>query len=333
MQVERILIVRTDRLGDVVLSLPLACAIKQKFPDAEIGFLCRKYTEPVVSMSRDVDEIFVVEDENLREKISRYDVAVLVHPVLRDAVLLWRAGIPVRIGTAYRGYSFLFTHRVAEHRKDCRFSEAAYNLHLLRPLGIDVDFVPILLVPPDDAAAKVERILTKRGFFKNKFIAIHPGSGGSSLSWSAQRFAELANILSRKDVPFVITAGDGEYELARYVAGSDERRIFEKLDIKSLAALYSMSAALIAPNTGTLHLADAVGTKTFSVYPLLRTMSLPRWSPINFKNGILLPQKDKVCKKCSKRCEIYPCPDQIAAEDMISHIEKFIDINSLVRGT
>lgn len=325
-RIGKILLVRTDRLGDVILSLPMADAIKQKFPDANVGFLGRKYTKPAIEMSPFVDEIFTIEDKNLLEKISEYDAAVLVHPTFRDALLLWRARIKMRIGTAYRAYSFLLTHCVAEHRKDCRFHELSYNLHLLRPLGIENDYLPPKIVPPAEAVENADKIVKQSELEPQHFIAIHPGSGGSSLGWSALRFAEFADILSKRNIPFLVTAGIGEYELAMYVSGGNERAVLDELDVKTLAALYSLSSAVIAQNTGTLHLADAVGTKAFAVYPRLRTMSPKRWAPANFHDGAIpLWRDDELCKKCSKKCKIYPCTDTISAKQVISHIEKFVD--------
>ena len=316
--VEKILIIRTDRLGDVILTLPLAQAVKEKFSDVFVGFLARNYTAPVIEMSPFVDEILSIEDEALLSKLRNYDAAILVHPTPRDAFLLWRAKIPMRIGTAYRAYSFLFTHRIREHRKDCRHHELTYNLHLLRPLGIDSEWLSPKITIPRNAIENAHAIVQSNSLSEEKFIAVHPGSMGSSLKWSVTRFAELAKILFEKNIPFIVTAGQNEKMSAMYVAGKNGI-VISDIDIKTLAALYSMALAIVASNTGTLHLADAVGTKVFSVYPVLKTMSSARWAPANFPDGIITPDM-KPCTACSKRCPHYPCPDKVTAEQVFDKI-------------
>ncbi len=126
---ERILIVRTDRLGDVVLTLPVLSSLRRCFPRARLSVLLRRYTGAIVTGNPYVDEIlwydadgvpvpFTAMLSTLKEK--RFDAAVLVRPDPRAAILLFLARIPVRIGTGYRYYSPLMTHRIYEHRSEAK---------------------------------------------------------------------------------------------------------------------------------------------------------------------------------------------------------------------
>ena len=124
----RILLVRTDGIGDVLLSVPLAGAIKRERPKDEVWLLTRSYTRELGENHPDIDGVLTPDTDGgipyssgslvrtLRSK--SFDSAVLVYPRFRMALLLLRAGIPVRVGTGYRWFSFLFTHRVYEHRKN-----------------------------------------------------------------------------------------------------------------------------------------------------------------------------------------------------------------------
>jgi len=229
----------------------------------------------------------------------------------------------MRIGTAYRAYSFLFTHRVAEHRMDCKFHELTYNLHLLRPLGIEIDWLPPRLVPPRDALAEARKMLHDKGIAENKAIVLHPGSKGSSLKWGAEHFRRLGELIVRHGIPLLVTAGDDEESLAEYVAG-ERGIVICGLNLKTLAALYTLAVAVVAPNTGTLHLADAVGTRAFCVYPALRTMSPARWAPANFPGGAIVPQRE-ICAKCSRSCGIYPCPDAVTPQQVFQKMAIFLE--------
>ena len=137
---DRILVVRTDCIGDVVLSLPVVTALRRAYPGAYLAMLVHPGIRGIVEHHPDLDGVlwdgagetgfrgfFRLLGEIRRGK---FDVALLLHPTLRLAVVLALAGIPVRVGTGYRFYAFLFNRRVWEHRKDSRRHEVEYNLSL-----------------------------------------------------------------------------------------------------------------------------------------------------------------------------------------------------------
>jgi len=87
--IRNILLVRTDRIGDVILTLPMAQAIRENFADAKVGFLARQYTAPILEISTYIDEILLRETPELAQKLREYDAAILVHPTPKDALALW----------------------------------------------------------------------------------------------------------------------------------------------------------------------------------------------------------------------------------------------------
>src|SRR5690606_8419418 len=126
-QPENILIVRTDRIGDLILTLPLAGLIKQKYPNAKVSFLVQDYTKNIVADHPHIDEVIVLKQndgkislsENLKViKSKKFDTCIVVHPSFIIAAIMFISGIKNRIGTGYRWYSFLFNKKVYEHRKD-----------------------------------------------------------------------------------------------------------------------------------------------------------------------------------------------------------------------
>ena len=142
---EKILIVRTDRIGDVVLSLPMAELVKKKYPDCKVAYFIRDYTSPLIDGNPFIDEVVVAEESNGEilfkknlEKIKskNFDTCVVVNPTLKISLTLFFAGIKNRIGTGYRWYSFLFNKKVFEHRKYAEKHELEYNVNLLNKIGI-----------------------------------------------------------------------------------------------------------------------------------------------------------------------------------------------------
>ena len=137
---KNLLIVRTDRIGDVVLSLPMAGIVKSKFPGCRITFLVREYTRALVNEHPDIDSVIILKEskkkiffrENI-EQISKekFDSCIIVSPNFIISLILFFSKIKNRIGTGYRWYSFLFNHKIFQHRKYSEMHELEFNVKML----------------------------------------------------------------------------------------------------------------------------------------------------------------------------------------------------------
>src|SRR5438045_3750728 len=119
---DRILIARTDRLGDVLLTTPVASALRARFPGVHITWLVRDYTAPLLKHNPDVDDILI--DHGTTRELTkqlqqgRFDAAIIAFPRWRVVWAAWRARIPRRVGPASKLYSALLTDRVWQHRSE-----------------------------------------------------------------------------------------------------------------------------------------------------------------------------------------------------------------------
>ncbi|MDI6739474.1 MAG: glycosyltransferase family 9 protein, partial [Candidatus Edwardsbacteria bacterium] len=235
---KNILLVRTDRIGDVVLSLPCAALIKQKIPGARVTFLAREYTAPLARMSPDVDEVLsddAAERANVlagKLRRSRFNAAVLLHPKARLALALWLSGIPVRVGTAYRWYSILLNRRIRQHRKYSLKHELEHNLDLVsKGLGLGGTTAcgqrsvnaPKIVIPDELKIKALSKLHHSALGIQHShvpsevegYVVIHPGSGGSAMNWPLERFAEMIDRIQNTeygipDTRVVVTLGPGE---------------------------------------------------------------------------------------------------------------------------
>ena len=275
-RVRNILIIRTDRIGDIILTLPIIDILKQYFPDASIDFLVNKRVSELISDYPNINKVHSIEKERLRDimricKKGDYDLAIAVRPLFSIALALYLTGIRYRLGTGYRWYSFLFNIRHYQHRKYAEKHELEYNIDLLRELGILVNDYPVpkIHVSEDALNAVWKRVGDRR------FIVIHPWSSGSALAWKKENFDELIRLL-KDDKEF-------DYDII-------ETGIEQGYTLKELAALISLASLFVSNSTGPIHIAAAVGTFAVGIYSPVRAESQVRWAPYTDKKKIFVPE-------------------------------------------
>ncbi len=338
-QFKNILIVRTDRIGDVVLSLPLAKIIKEKYPDAKITFLVREYTKALAVNNKFVDDVITLKEtssgiplfENIKEIRSKnFDTAIVVYPTFKISLIIFLSGIKTRIGSGYRLYSFLFNKKVFEHRKDAVKHELEYNLSLLKTIGIEntggINNVSFDLDVNNNSLLKVEDVLNSIGLTDNeKFIIIHPGSGGSAVDLPVEKFRELIGLLTDKKVKVVLTGSENEFNICNKLKLNDfVFNLAGKFNLDELIALIEKSSLLVANSTGPLHIAAALGKFTFGFYPKVKVCSAQRWGPYTDKKFIYEPELE--CSDCTvEQCAKLNCMNTINIRTVFNDIVKVLE--------
>jgi len=283
--VRRVVVVRHDRLGDLVLSLAAVDAMRRGYPGARLGLLVRPDLAPLARMVPGVDEVLEARAGwgRLRREIARFK-ADLVVCIARGAGLAWaaaRAGVRRRVGTGYRAYSPLFTRTVDERRRFGGRHEAEYALSFAHRAGAPAGPATFPLVVPDTARGPVGD-WRRAQRVEGRFVVLHPGSGGSCPRWPAGRFVELAARLVAGGIPAVFTVGpeDGWCSEVLDAAGPAVREIPRfSADLERLPALLESAALVVSNSTGPLHLAAALGTPTLGIYAPWSTCGVARWGP------------------------------------------------------
>ena len=322
---KNILIVRTDRIGDLVLTLPLAGLIKKHFPACKVSFLVREYTKNIVSNHPFIDDVNVLIEtdgkidfiENLNIiKSGKYDACILVYPTFVISLILFFARIKTRIGTGYRWYSFLFNKKVYEHRKNAERHELEFNVNLLEKINIrdniDEKNVRYDLQVNQSSLNNVVKILTDEKIDSSKpIIVIHPGSGGSSVDLPLDKMGELVKKLDADNYQIILTGNKNEAELCEKICLPDKVKNFAgKFDLDELIALISRSTIFVANSTGPIHIAAALGKFTVGFYPKIIASSKKRWAPYTIKKLVYEPAID--CKNCTReQCVKLNCMDSI----------------------
>lgn len=327
-----IIISRTDSIGDVVLTLPMAGIIKQHLPDSKIIFLGRNYTKDVIALSQHVDE-FLSYDEILKHSekdqidvIQKLNATHVIHvfPVKNIALLFKKAGVKNRIGTTNRFYHWLTCNfKIKLSRKNSDLHESQLNCKLLEPLGIKTDFTLDELtgfygftkIPKleDENLKLIEPAKTN--------IILHPKSKGSAREWGLDNFSSLIQQLDKNRYKLFISGTAQEGELLKELIQKHPEAIdlTGKLSLQQFIAFINRCDALIAASTGPLHIAAALNKKAIGLFAPMRPIHPERWKPIGKHADYLVLNKD--CSDCRKTHNCH-CIREIQTRDVINSIEK-----------
>ncbi len=327
-----IIISRTDSIGDVVLTLPMAGIIKKFMPESKIIFLGRNYTEDVIQLSEHVDE-FVSYDAILKltakEQIQGFQKLKATHiihvfPVKEIAVLAKKSGIKNRIGTTNRLWHwFTCNIKLKLSRKNSDLHEAQLNTKLLVPLGIIKEFTINELVAGYGFTKipKVDEELLNKINNNKTSVILHPKSKGSAREWGLENFSSLIRQLDKQRYTIFISGTKAEGELLKEFIQQHPEAIdlTGQLSLQQFIAFINQCDALVAASTGPLHIASALGKKAVGLFAPMRPIHPGRWKPLGVQASYLVVNKN--CSDCRKTNDCH-CIREIQAADVIKLIEK-----------
>jgi ADP-heptose:LPS heptosyltransferase len=280
----KVLVVRNDKIGDLVLALPAMEALKKA--GHQVGVWASPYAAPLIEKDARVDRVLGAE----QLAGGGFDAALVLLGNWKNAWLVFRSGIKERLGASGRPYAALYTRRLGIRRSLAEKSEAEYNLDFVRALGMEVPdgLAPRLDLPQEDHAAAAAW-LAKAGL--ERPVMLHPGSRGSAQNWEPGRYAELGRQLrQRYGAELLVTAGPGEAEMASALGAElGCQALADLLPLRVFAALTARAALFVSASTGPMHLAAAGGAPTLSLFPPIRAMSPRRWGPQGNRHAVLSP--------------------------------------------
>ena len=168
------------------------------------------------------------------------------------------------------------------------------------------------------------------GIDSQRFIVVHPGSGGSTLAWPEGNFKRLIKLIRGElGYQILITGNEKEYaEVERIRDGCDENvvNIAGKTSLRELAAIISLAQFFIGNSTGPMHIASAVDTKVVTFFPPSLVNRKTRWAPLS--NALVFEPPVPYCKRCIReKCPYYNCLSLISPEEVMKKIMVFHNRN------
>lgn len=278
MESPRILIVRLSAIGDTIQTMPVACALRERFPQAFLAWAVESRAAALLHGHEVIDELVLLPRGwlksptgvwQLRQELHalRFDVAIDVQSLTKSSLLAWFSGARRRIGFGNPGGRELSKWFNNERVDPTSTHVVDRYLELLRPLGIEAPAVRFQ-VPQREDDAKTAAEIVRQQKLDGGFAIINPGAGWPSKLWPTDRYAAVARHLNERwQLPtLVVWAGAAEKTMAEQIAGASAAQIAPSTTLSELAALARRARLFIGADTGPLHLAAAVGTPCVGLY-------------------------------------------------------------------
>ena len=340
-QRKKILIVRLDRIGDVLLSTPVVKAVRDAYPDSQIAFMVRPYARDIVEGNPYLNEVIIYDKAgsekgligNLRFilalKKKNFDLALVLHPTTRTHLVTFLAGIPERVGYD-RKWGFLLTKRIPHTKHLGLRHEIDYTLDLLQYVGVRAQEKKLLMPVRPESEKKVGGIFNRYGVKESDIvITVNPSASCVSKRWSAERFAKVCDALAKdRGARIIIISGAEDKSFGDRVAGSMRERSINlsgQTSVSEVASILKKSRLFISNDSGPVHIACAVGTSVIAIFGRSdRGLSPLRWGPTGGRDTVL--HKDAGCDTClAHNCDKgFKCLMAITVEDVLAAAEKIL---------
>jgi ADP-heptose:LPS heptosyltransferase len=334
---QRLLLVRLDNLGDVLLTTPAFRTVRQALPEAhlallagpagcEVGRLDPDLDETILYHALNEDVYFQLPQDPEREmaavamlKERDFDAAVIFtsykQSALPAAYLCYLAGIPVRAAGSFEGPGSLLTHRHRYEETVPPKHDTLRGLELTEFLGFPPVEPEMVLVPRTEDEEGAAGLLVRHGV--ERFVLVHPGASASSRAYPPERYVEVVEGLAgQSGLPVLVTGGPDEEDLTSQVAGSTGIPLGGETSFGSFAALVERAAVVVTNNTGTTHVASALKRPVVAVFA--GTNPAEQWGPWRTPNRLLTHPVP--CAPCYKRvCPIgHECLTGIASGTVVN---------------
>lgn len=332
---KRILIIRTDRVGDVVMITPMIREIRKTYPDSFIATLSNPNSNDVLINNPHLDLLLTddLKRESFRKvtkqiRASKFTDGLLVLPTERAAYQMLLAGIKNRIGVGKKLYEVItFMKSVSRNKYNPLRHESDYCMDLARAIGVNSDnLTPEIFITEKEKIYGME-ILSKLTVSENDYkIIIHTGSGKSSGNWSENKYLNLITeiLIKKNNARIILTAKEMSGSFRESIQSLNDSRIViadsNISRLRDLICIIANSDLLIAASTGPLHLASALNIKTIGLFCHRRMNCAELWGAKGSKAVNLEVSREYCDSNCSNDKEVCKFEEGIKTDEVLKFI-------------
>lgn len=340
--IQKILILQTAFIGDVILTIPLIRVVSDQFPQAEIHFMTIPASKELIETLPWVHKLWIFDKRgensgivqllkySRRLKSEKYDLTLIPHRSLRSAILVYLAGIRQRIGFDRSTGKLLFTDRVVyvENRH-----EIERNISLIEPIGKYPTEIPLPQIKSTNLDREnVSNWLKSIKMLKEKpYVCFAPGSVWPTKRWPGDHWQRLAEHFNEKGIPVILIGSEQDQYLATEIIKSSDHKIYNAMGIFSIrqsAELIRRSSLLISNDSAPAHMGIAVETPVITIFG--STVPAFGFYPYGKKNKTF-EMPDLECRPCTDhgrfKCPLghFKCMQDISPQQVFQEALEMID--------
>lgn len=321
----RIILSRTDNIGDVIVTLPLAAFLKSHVAGIVIYFIGKSYTKAIIEACPFVD-VFLDRDELISFGLPssvQAEAALFIYPdkALEKSI---RTQIPLRVGTANRWYHWVHLNkRVFFSRKNSPLHEAQLNFNLLSPwLNTPIPAFTLLrsyTLLKTKHTGSFHYLLNPSAA---RHIIFHTKSKGSAREWPMGNYLRLAQLLAPMNYQVYISGTEQEGKQIK----AQCPQLFKESNVSDITGMFNLSEfiefidvcdGMVACSTGPLHISAALNKRAVGIYPPIKPMHAGRWGPLGSDSFVLTSTKS--CSAC-RTTGLCGCIQDISPEAVLNKL-------------
>jgi heptosyltransferase-2 len=344
----RIVVRGTNWVGDAIMTIPALRELRRIVPDAHITLATRSWTKGIFSDADFIDDLLLYDRGSAGAALTqarewrrrKFDAAILFQNAFEAAVIARLAAVPVRLGYATDGRSFLLTQPIPRGAESGQRHEVYYYLKLVEAFGRVTGTVvkpatgePKMYLPVSEARRQEAReLMNAKGIGSGRpIVAFCPGSTNSRAKrWPAERFAALGDrLMDENNAEVVLIGAEDELPVSQQVAAAMRRQptiLTGATDLSQAVAVLSEVDLLITNDTGPAHIAAALGRPTLVIFgPTDPTTTRP------FGDRAAVIRHAPECAPCMLRdCPIdHRCMTAITPDEVFAQAAKALQLAKL----
>jgi lipopolysaccharide heptosyltransferase II len=323
---DKILLVRLDHIGDLLMATPAIAALRRRFPEARIDLLGGERAKEIFRGNTDINHVHTFEatwyDPRRGKEIwpidvvsalwklrrEKYDVCVDLRGDFRVLFLfLWLTGARRRIGFHDLGLGFLLTDSTS-YDKEKNYLEL--NFEVLSPLNVDRNDPRVRFSIAEEEEDYIDKMFEVHEITgEDRIVGINPTTNRIEQRWSEKRFAELSDrLIDEAHVKVVLLSAETEASVARLVPLHMKNKVIDlvgKTNLGQLGVLMKKLSLYIANDSGPMHLSIALNTPTIGLFG---TTSVQKSWPYNRNSTFFRAIAADV--DCHRPCYVKDCDPQ-----------------------
>jgi len=321
--VKKIILIRIDRIGDLVLSTPAIRAVRSVFPQAQINALVSPYAADIIIANPHIDRVL----RNGVDVVTRdYDLAIAFHPGWQPNRIAFASGARMRIGFSGQGGGFWLTHHIPDDRDTRIQHEVDFVLQALRPLGISPADRRLEVSVTDDGERFAQEFWQRHNI-RGTVIFLQPGAQQQYVRWRLEGFSAVCRrLVEEHHVTIIVSASQSETALVSALSSAVPQGLISCVGerLTNIISLMRKSTLYLGNVTGPMHIASALNLPIVAITGMQGSRDDIRcWAPLS--SDIILVRHEMPCARCHPGdCANIRCMREISEDEVFAAAEKMV---------